>query len=424
VKMKIPLLCFALALLFSVSMPLQAAKLNIGSAKYDAKKGELKVSGGLTGSPSGTKYSLFDEVSGRLLGAVVAGEKYQLKTSDFDVANPPCSVRVEASGQSAVASVQNAPAECSVVKFTLTGVVRDEPIPFATVTVTVGGTTFTTVADADGKFVIEIAGIDMSSLVLIESTGPNPTDETKTVDMASIAGTLAKLVEDADGDGIVDGTENPNINNTPYTTALFVLLGEANGGETPTTLEELQNAERSVDATELLQLAAVIKLIVDGGYALPIDPGTGEPYETIIGFLADAEVDGNGNTPVDNFIAVNEEAIDTAVEEILNDNDIIPAFITEGIPDRYYWLVPAQVGFLSRGGRAYDFRSTPTQTGEVLAVQSGGGGGIIDGKYDWDVVNGKLVLDWTTVAIDSFFAFDGPTPMFTRVTPCPSAAIR
>lgn len=398
-KIKIPLLCFALALLFSVSMPLQAAKLNIGSAKYDAKKGELKVSGGLTGAPAGTKYSVFDEVTGRLLGAVVAGEKYQLVTGDFDVANPPCSVRVEAAGQSAVANVRDAPAECSVVKFTLTGVVRDAPIPYATVTVTVGGNTFTTVADANGNFVIEIAGIDLSSLVLIESTGE--TDESIPVDMASIAGTLAKLVEDADGDGIVDGTENPNINNTPYTTALFVLVGEANGGETPTTLEELQEAERSVDATELLQLAAVIKLIVDEGYTLPIDPSTGLPYETIIGFLADAEVDGGGNTPVENFIAVNSAAIDTAVEAILNDNDIVPAFTTAGIPDRYYGLVPAQVGFLSRYGRAFDFERTPAQTGEIRAIRSNGSGVVILGEYTWDVVNGKLELDWTVKPIST-----------------------
>jgi hypothetical protein len=297
---------------------------------------------------------------------------------------------------------------------TLAGVVRDDPIPFATVTVTVGGNTFTTVADENGNFVIQIAGIDLSSLVLIESTGENPTDENKTVDMASVAGTLAKLVEDADGDGIVDGTENPNINNTPYTTALFVLLGEANGGETPDTLEELQDAERSVEATEILELAAVIKLVVDGGFALPNDPSTGEPYETIISFLADAEVDVDGDTPVENFIAANDTAIQTAVEEILADNDIVPAFTTEGIPDRYYSLVPAQAGFLSRYGRAYDFADSPAQTGEIRAVTSGGTGVIYEGHYNWEVVNGKLSLDWTVEPIDSYFAFQDPTELTLR----------
>jgi hypothetical protein len=225
--------------------------------------------------------------------------------------------------------------------------------------------------------------------------------------MASIAGTLEKLVEDADADGIVDGTENPNINNTPYTTALFVLVGEANGGETPTTLEELQDAERSVDATELLQLAAVIKLIVDEGYELPIDPGTGEPYETIIAFLADAEVDGGGNTPVENFIADNSGAIETAVEEILTDNEIVPAFAVADIPDRYYWLWPAQVGFLSRSGQAFDFVRTPAQTGEIRAIDFSGSGEIVPGEYNWDVVNGRLVLDWTLRPSNTYVLADG-----------------
>jgi hypothetical protein len=303
-------------------------------------------------------------------------------------------VRVEAGDVPLISNVRDAPAECSQFagsSVTLAGVVRDDPIPYATVTVTVGGVTYTTVADANGEFVIQIAGIDLSSLVLIESSGPNPLDESQTVDLVSIAGTLAKLVEDADGDGIVDGTENPNINNTPYTTALFVLLGQANGGATPETLEELQTAERSVDASELLELAAVIKLLVDDpNFDIPDDPATGEPYATIIEFLSDTSLDESGNTPVENFIATNEEAVNTATVAILNDAGITPAFTTAEIPDRYYAIPPAQAGFVSRQGQALEFNGD--FTGRTLESFQGEPQ---PGTYNWQVSDGRLVLEFT-----------------------------
>jgi hypothetical protein len=371
-----------------------AATIDSVNAKYNARKGEVKVNGSLAqGSPSSV-VRLYDDLTNNLLGTGTFSEDYKFTLKDFSTHPAPCAVRVEAGDAPLTSSVRDAPANCSQFagsSVTLAGVVRDDPIPYATVTVTVGGVTYTTVADANGEFVIQIAGIDLSSLVLIESSGPNPLDESLTVDLVSIAGTLAKLVEDADENGIVDGTENPNINNTPYTTALFVLLGQANGGETPETLEELQTAERSVDASELLELAAVIKLLVDDpSFEIPVDPATGEPYATIIEFLSDTSLDESGNTPVENFIATNEEAVNTATVAILNDAGITPAFTAAGIPDRYYVIQPAQVGYVSRQGQALEFNGD--FTGRTLESFQGEPQ---PGAYNWQVTDGRLVLDFT-----------------------------
>lgn len=388
-----------------------AGSIEIQKSRYvKGRSGELQVAVKLSGFQGTQLVELFGGDPPALLTSGSTKKNIVLKVRNFTVSNPPpCVVRVTVGDVSVQADVDDAPADCAAPpSLVLTGTVRDAPIPFATVTVTVGGVTYTTVADENGEFLIEIASLDLDALVLIESLGTNPNDETKTVDMISLAGTFSKLVEDADGDGIVDGTENPNINNTPYTTALFVLLVQGNGGEPPRTLEELQAAEKTIDATEVLQMAAVIKLIVDDpDFELPIDPGTGEPYGSILEFLSDSEVDGNGNTPVGNFIADNEAAVNAAVVVILDDAGIVPAFTAAGIPGRYYALWPAQVGFHSRQGSALLFERSP-DTGELRESASFQP---YPGAFDWEVVNGQLVLDFTTEPVTT--RFGDPNPELT-----------
>ena len=385
-----------------------AGNIEIQKSKYvKGRSGELQVSVKLNGFQGKQLVELFGGNPPVLLASDSTKKNLVLKARNFTDANPPpCVIRVAVGEVSVQADVEGAPENCvEPPSLALEGTVRDNPIPFATVVVTVGGVTYTTVADENGDFFIEIASLDLSALVLIESLGENPNDETRTVDMVSLAGTFSKLLEDADGDGIVDGTENPNINNTPYTTALFVLLVQGNGGEPPTTLEELQAAEKTVEATEVLQLAAVIKLLVDDpDYELPIDPGTGEPYPSILEFLADSEVDGDGNTPVDNFIVDNQEDVDDAVEVILEDAGIIPAFTAAEIPDRYYPIVPAQIGFTSRQGGALLFERSP----DTGVTREAFNGLPVPGSFDWGVTDGRLVLDFTVEPEITRFLFPDP----------------
>lgn len=402
---------FVLFTLFCAAIPstFAAGSIEIQKSKYvQGRNGELQVSVKLSGFQGAQLVQLFGGDPPVLLTSGSTKKNLVLKVRNFTTANPPpCVVRVAVGDVSVQADVEGAPANCvAPPSLVLSGTVRDAPIPFATVTVTVGGVTYTAVADENGDFLIEIASLDLDALVLIESLGENPNDETQTVDMVSLAGTFSKLLEDADGDGIVDGTENPNINNTPYTTALFVLLVQGNGGELPATLEELQAAEKTVDATEVLQLAAVIKLIVDDpNFQLPVDPGTGQPYTSILAFLSDSEVDGNGNTQVDNFITDHQEDVDAAVVVILNDAGIVPAFTAAGIPDRYYALSPAQIGFNSREGGALLFERSPDTgvTREAIFQVP------LPGAFDWEVVNGQLVLEFTAAPTFTRFPFQDPS---------------
>ncbi|RLA42940.1 MAG: hypothetical protein DRR42_22560 [Gammaproteobacteria bacterium] len=374
-----------------------ASDLNIKNANYDPNADQVVVTGALAGAGIGETVSLYDTVTGAALGQTETSKKgkFKFKIRPALETAAPCAVRAVAGIEEDSADVKHTPSNCSITSLVLTGVVRDSAIPYATVTITVGGVTYTTVADEKGEFAIEIATIDVNELVFIESSGANPNDESQTVDMTSIAGSFSKLVDDSDGDGIVDGTENPNINNTPFTTALFVLVAAANGGELPTTAEELDAYSSQVNGTELLETAAVIKAIVDGGVPVPTDPATGEPYDSIIDFISDSSVDESGQSPIDNFVAENAEEVAAAAEEIVSDPAIVPAFVEGDIPERYYAIPAAVEGFLARDGSLLQFNSLDL-SGAYAGVAGGGNGEPISRNFDWGISGGQLQLDFSS----------------------------
>jgi hypothetical protein len=134
---------------------------------------------------------------------------------------------------------------CSSNILMLSGVIKDDPIAKATVTVTIGGVSYTTVADKDGNYTLPVASTDLDALAIIESVDPK--DESIT--MSSIVGSFEKMVKDSDGDGILDGAENPNTDNTPLTTALFVLV-ERTQSTTAIAFDPIELAESRI-ATQL-----------------------------------------------------------------------------------------------------------------------------------------------------------------------------
>ena len=230
---------------------------------------------------------------------------------------------------------------CTAQLLQLRGQVTDAPIPNATVTVTLNGVTYTTVADENGFYTLDIATATVSELVTIEATKKMTSGET--IDFVSLAGSFSKLLADADG-GVLSSDTRQKVNVTNVTTAEYVLLVEANGGTAPTTVEELQQAETRVDATELIRLAAVIKLIVDNeNYSLP------DGYSTILQFIQEPAA-------VEAFVAtVPPATLEATISEILTDNGLVAGFRVGEVPARYYVTFPSEPGFLSRGGDVYEF---------------------------------------------------------------------
>ncbi|WP_394130697.1 carboxypeptidase-like regulatory domain-containing protein [Shewanella maritima] len=299
-----------------------------------------------------------------------AHKSFKAHISTTDLGYIPCQVGVIVDGDidnMAYAQVRKAPDQCGGYSATITGLITDEPIPFATVTVTLNGQTFTTTADANGAYSLDILTTDVAQLLVIESsaTQAETGDE---INFVNMVGSFEKVLSETDP-----------INVTNVTTASYALVVEANGGTEPTNVAELQAAETSVDATELFELAAVIKLIVDDpNYSLPAG------YDSVLDFV-------NDQAAVETFVqATPTEDIDGAVAAILADSDLVAGFSADDIPELYYVTAVAQPGYMARTGSALEFDAS-NNTGNALEFQSYNGIAINE-VFTWAVDNGRLVV--------------------------------
>lgn len=147
---------------------------------------------------------------------------------------------------------------------TLTGRVLHAPVPFADVTARVGSQVFHAKADAEGQYSISIASDDGAALVELSATST----QQPLVDYVSLVGSISQLVTQAGAEGVLTADENHDVNITNVSTARLVLL-EAALGRAITNELELQSASAAIPLDYLLELAAIVKMVVDEGATLP-----------------------------------------------------------------------------------------------------------------------------------------------------------
>ncbi len=276
--------------------------------------------------------------------------------------------------QCAVDESGQRPETCDSVEKTISGQVTDGPIANATVTITVGTQTIQVQADANGFYSVEVSTTQLDALVKIEATGTSASGQD--VEFVSLVGSFENL----------DLGEEQDVTNV--TTASFVLTVDANGGEEPATLGELQAAESSVDGDAVVELAAVIKLIVDDPtYDLP------EGFDGLLEFVSD-------DSAVDEFIAEveagDEGAVDETEDEIINDDTLVEEIVEGSLPPRYYVVPTANPGYLARQGSILEFDTGSRFTFSYTFDASGRGtqGNVLTG-----VVEGVLQDDGDTIVI-------------------------
>jgi hypothetical protein len=174
---------------------------------------------------------------------------------------------------------------------TLSGLVTDDAIPNATVTVHVGSDTFTADAmtDASGAFTVDIESDDPDALVSCEA------DDGNGVHFTSLPTNFAELEARAT-DGVVSGISITNV-----TTAHHVLALRATADGSIDDLDELAEAAAGVDTAELLELAGAIKVVVENrdGVVLPAEYADTLELAAAIAdgsstFVADVEVSSPG----------------------------------------------------------------------------------------------------------------------------------
>ncbi len=169
-------------------------------------------------------------------------------------------------------SGNNPPPPPETVSLTLTGKVTDEPIPSAEVTATIGEQTFTATAGTDGSYSleIEIEEANAGEFVTLNARG---VDDQAFVEFTSLAGSFQTLAAQAGDDGTLSASENFATQITNVSTAQAVFLQQANGGQPITSDAVLQSLASQVNAQDVLNLAAAIKLAVDDPTNNPLPEG-------------------------------------------------------------------------------------------------------------------------------------------------------
>ena len=196
------------------------------------------------------------------------------------------------------------------VPFVIAGAVTDAPIPNALVTATIGGHTYTTTADANGNYSLNLIGTGSDMVVLGARGGPAQA----AVNFLSVLGQFDRLRAEA-GDGVLERDENNQVQVTHVSTAEAFLMQAATNGQLLSDAD-LEAARDALDVGALLQVAAAIKLVVDEGFPLPV--GADDVLEMISDqalldqFIADAETSDPG-------------ALDAAVQATMADPDVTPA---------------------------------------------------------------------------------------------------
>lgn len=172
---------------------------------------------------------------------------YTVKAEDGSSASAQVSVKVQAA-------------------VSLQGVVSDGPIANAQVKAQVGTQLFSTTADAQGNYRLNISSDSASDLVQLVGIGEGAQARVK---LQSLLGDLNSLARLADKDGVVGPAQSAATIVSHYSTALAALVREANGQQIPSKQADLTRLTRAVPAGRLLDIATAVKLVVDQGIALP-----------------------------------------------------------------------------------------------------------------------------------------------------------
>jgi hypothetical protein len=163
---------------------------------------------------------------------------------------------------------------------TLIGKVVDAPIPDATVAIVIGTDSFSGQSDANGDYSLDL-DVDESNLAkLVKITASGNPSTHPDILFVSQLNTFAQLVELAGSESQLTSTNLFGLNVTNVSTAESVLLEKANEGLPPETPEKLQQLLALLDPQKKLEMAALIKLVVDdANYSLP--DGVSNTFELV-----------------------------------------------------------------------------------------------------------------------------------------------
>lgn len=155
---------------------------------------------------------------------------------------------------------------------------------------------------------------------------------------------------DAKVTATAEGSNTVSVN--AVSTALYSLLVAANNGAVPENIDQLVFVEKSIDADELIEAAAIVKILTENpDIELP------EGVTDIISLLTNVAA---YNTLVQQIDAEQPGLITATVTEIIEDPELTPPVSADAIAPVYYQTSAAAPGFLSRFGEQWQFNQDGT----------------------------------------------------------------
>ena len=148
-------------------------------------------------------------------------------------------------------------------QFALQGVVTDGPIANARVQASVGSQTFSADADASGRYSVAVRTSQPADFITLTGTGVGAQSAVVLTSHVGEAGGLAAQVRN----GTLTAENAPALMVTHLSAAQAGLMAQA--GAVPRNNAELAAAAQQLDSNAVLYAAALVRLVVDGGVALP-----------------------------------------------------------------------------------------------------------------------------------------------------------
>jgi len=270
----------------------------------------------------------------------------------------------------------------NMVNVVVNGLVTDSPIAGAHVELSVGSQKFSTVADQNGLYSVDLSVDDsfVSQFVTATATGPETDSSVKLV---SILGTYEDLVSNAGDDQTLDKNELFAVNITNVSTAVAALMEDANGNQPIVDATTFEQAAKIYDGSRVLPLATAIKLVIDysadnAELALP------EGVTDTMAFVADINlVSDYVSSAQANFA----DEFNSAQTAIINDKEVISGGTNDSsvsIADSYYFISPNGTtrdgrmtlnsdgtGSISEYTGTYDIEWAQAEEGIEIAYPSG-----------------------------------------------------
>ncbi len=174
-----------------------------------------------------------------------------------------------------------------------------------------------------------------------------------------------------------DGSNTVSV--TAVSTALYSLLVAANNGVVPANIDALMVVEKSIDADELAEAAAVVKILTDNpDIMLP------EGSTDFVALLLDI----NAYNAFANQLETDRPGLIAAtVLAIIADPILTPPLTAETVAPLYFQTFSAAPGFLSRGGERWQFN--PDGSGSHA-------GSFGEAAFNWQLQDGNIELLYTS----------------------------